>query len=134
RVRRHMAAEKQLTVDPSFFHALRLHLPRITAVETKLLRGRNTNELTRFRYDVILHVGGEAVEEGVSWRDWRQERMTLPDLRGLLLTGTGELAFTGIPNGRVAADAAALRLMADDKPPATVADLRAAIEIEAGGV
>ncbi|HEV7767641.1 MAG TPA: amino acid adenylation domain-containing protein, partial [Thermoanaerobaculia bacterium] len=70
RIRKHHAREKQLTVDPAFFHALLTRIPKITAVETRLLRGRNRNELTRFRYDAILHVGTPAVSPSVEWQPW----------------------------------------------------------------
>ena len=36
---------------------LREHLPRIGDVEILLKRGHRDNELTRYRYDVVLHVG-----------------------------------------------------------------------------
>jgi SAM-dependent methyltransferase len=53
------AQEKELVIDPEFFFALREHLPRIGSVEILLKRGRSDNELTRYRYDAVLHIGGE---------------------------------------------------------------------------
>src|SRR5262249_31316491 len=49
--------EKELVLDPALFLALKLHLARISRVEMQLKRGTSLNELTKFRYDVILHIG-----------------------------------------------------------------------------
>ena len=50
------ADEPELVIDPALFAALPGRLPRISHVEVQLRRGRTHNELTRFRYDAILHV------------------------------------------------------------------------------
>ena len=59
-----IAHEKELVIDPDFFLALRERLPRIGAVDILLKRGRSDNELTHYRYDVVLHVGEAAVPAG----------------------------------------------------------------------
>ncbi len=48
--------EGELVIDPAFFVALKDAGDRISDVEIFLKRGRYQNELTRFRYDVFLHV------------------------------------------------------------------------------
>jgi hypothetical protein len=50
--------ERDLLLDPCFFHDLQQQLPRITAVQILLKRGQSDNELTRYRYDVVLEVQG----------------------------------------------------------------------------
>lgn len=57
RVRRQVAREEELVIDPDYFHALRNLLPAITAVELRPRVGAAVNELTKFRYDVLLRVG-----------------------------------------------------------------------------
>src|SRR5262249_27190951 len=57
RVRRKIETEEELLLDPALFEALRERYPQIGAVEVQLQRGRAHNELTRFRYQVVLHVG-----------------------------------------------------------------------------
>jgi hypothetical protein len=62
--------EGELAVDPEFFTALQQRLPRIARVEIQLKRGRIDNELTRFRYDVVLHVDDQScVETDLIWHD-----------------------------------------------------------------
>ncbi|NHC34669.1 non-ribosomal peptide synthetase [Scytonema millei] len=48
--------ETELAIDPAFFHALKQHLERIGHIQIQLTRGRYCNELTQFRYNVILHI------------------------------------------------------------------------------
>ncbi|HEY0366815.1 MAG TPA: amino acid adenylation domain-containing protein, partial [Pyrinomonadaceae bacterium] len=52
-----LTMENELVVDPAFFRTLRQVLPEIGRVEIQLKRGRSENELTKFRYDVVLHLG-----------------------------------------------------------------------------
>jgi len=59
RVQERMMQDKELVIDPAFFTALKQHLPQINQLQIQLKRGRYHNEFTRFRYDVILHVGTE---------------------------------------------------------------------------
>jgi amino acid adenylation domain-containing protein len=60
RVRRRVMDEEELVVDPAFFFALARRLPAIRRVSVLLKRGRWHNELTRYRYDVVLHAGETA--------------------------------------------------------------------------
>ena len=85
RIQQSIAQEEELALDPAFFIALKQHFPRISHVQLQPKRGRYRNELTRFRYDVILHVGTEGllvVEP--QWLDWRKETLTLRDIYRLL--------------------------------------------------
>ncbi|MFD2170023.1 amino acid adenylation domain-containing protein [Tumebacillus lipolyticus] len=52
-----LVQEKELTLDPAFFEALMVEWPQITGVEVQLKRGYEDNELTGYRYDVVLTVG-----------------------------------------------------------------------------
>jgi non-ribosomal peptide synthetase component F/SAM-dependent methyltransferase len=49
--------EVELVVDPEFFEALRARIPRIGRMEVHPKSGRFQNELTLFRYDVVLAIG-----------------------------------------------------------------------------
>ena len=98
RVRQRLAQEEELVVDPVFFMALREHLPRVTQVEIRPKRGHADNELTRFRYQVTLHVGvpeQERTAAAPAWRDWA-------DVTGAYAgeaTGTAAAASAGTRHG-----------------------------------
>ncbi len=194
RVRRRVLEEEELALDPAFFLALAAELPAVRAVEILLKRGRSDNELTRFRYDVALHVAAPGRDEQGStlavpptaWDavgrdgvldatnpgrgdsaptqpvppgahqtaaqveagaqdpsvrppaetlDWEVSGLARTGLTGLegCLSARAEdvdrLVLRGIPNARVALDAAALALLDEgDDDLETAADLRRAAE------
>jgi amino acid adenylation domain-containing protein len=125
RVHAQLLKEKQLVIDPEFFIALKHHLPQISHVEIPLMRGRNRNELSKFRYDVILHVGGnEPAGRKIDWLDWEAEGLTPAAVRQLLQSeGPEILAIKGVPNARIAADVKLVQMLRQPDGPETAAEL-----------
>jgi amino acid adenylation domain-containing protein/non-ribosomal peptide synthase protein (TIGR01720 family) len=117
--------EKELVVDPAFFMALRQHLPRVSHVEILPKRGRARNELTKFRYEVILHVDTRAqFSTDHEWVDWQEQAMTLPDVRRMLIEKKPEtLSIKGVPNSRVLAELKMLQLLNDPEHDGTASEL-----------
>ncbi|MEU7260748.1 non-ribosomal peptide synthetase [Streptomyces rimosus] len=115
-VERGVVLEKELLVDPEFFTALGDRLPDAAGVDIRLKRGQHHNELTRYRYDVTLHKRGAAVLtlDGAPELDWTDRDGGLAALRRHL---DGErpdrLRVTGVPNTRVAYEAALARAVQD---------------------
>ncbi|WNV88921.1 amino acid adenylation domain-containing protein [Umezawaea sp. Da 62-37] len=64
------AEEDGLVVHPAWFRALAGAVDRIGHVEVRHKRGPVADELTRYRYDVVLHVVRTAAVEPVEWPDW----------------------------------------------------------------
>ncbi|HSF40712.1 MAG TPA: amino acid adenylation domain-containing protein, partial [Thermoanaerobaculia bacterium] len=123
RVRRRGEDEEELVIDPAFFEALRKRLPEIRRVEVLVKEGRDRNELTRFRYDVILHVEAVEKEAGVlAWTDG--SGLTLDDLDRRLAESPDAIALAGIADARTAADVHAAELLGSFD--GTAGDLRAA--------
>jgi acyl carrier protein len=58
-VQMQMFQETELVIDPAFFNGLKQHFPQISDVQIQLMRGRSQNEMTQFRYNVILSIGTE---------------------------------------------------------------------------
>lgn len=118
--------EQDLLIDPRLFAVLKRHLAGIGAVTIQLKRGRYHNELTRFRYDVVLRVGPclQPAEE-VRWLDWQRRGLTLVELEQHLRRGEHALlGVRNVPNARVLEDVEASRLLAAQPRPATVGELR----------
>ena len=92
----------------------------------ELKGGRARNELTKFRYDVVMRVGGERPERpDVRWVDWRGDGLTLDALRRRLAEeAPAALGVASVPNGRLQSEARALRWLAEASDGATVGDLR----------
>jgi amino acid adenylation domain-containing protein len=135
-VHRDMNLEEELILDPAFFTALKQHLPRISHVQILLKRGRHHNELTRFRYDVILHIEAEVNPVDLTWLDFQQEGQTLSAVRQMLVETEPEvLGITSVPNARLLADVRAIELLEREDGLETVSDLRAVLrELDGTGV
>ncbi|HVR95695.1 MAG TPA: non-ribosomal peptide synthase/polyketide synthase, partial [Thermoanaerobaculia bacterium] len=126
RVRARSLADAELQLSPALFYALQRELPRISRVEVYPKRGWGHNEMTQFRYQVVLHVEAEPpVSEPFPWLDWRQEGLSLETLRRRLdAERPAALGVRGVPNRRVAEMAEAARLLFAADGPATAARLR----------
>ena len=123
--------ERELVIDPQFFVALPDSIPRITDVEILLKRGPVMNELTAYRYDVVLHVGRAVPPASDQTLEWRAGCETSGDLiRRLEAAGQHAVRMTDVPNGRVARDLAAARLVNSTDDQDRVASLRTRVEQE----
>ncbi|WP_148294319.1 amino acid adenylation domain-containing protein, partial [Azospirillum sp. B506] len=73
RVGRAIAEDGELLFAPGFFPALRRRIPAIGRIDTDLRRGRADNELTRYRFDAVLHIGGDELRPAGGWREARED-------------------------------------------------------------
>lgn len=124
-VQQQMRQEGELLVDAGFFSALQRELPQISRIEIQLKRGRMHNELTRFRYDIVLHVGEAAQAAECKWLDWKKQSLTIAALREALKNDAPALlGVTGVPNARIAGEAAALGTLNSDRCPANAGEVK----------
>jgi amino acid adenylation domain-containing protein/non-ribosomal peptide synthase protein (TIGR01720 family) len=127
RVARRLLLEREIVIAPEFFHALQRELPEIQSIEVLPKRGRFVNELSSYRYDVVLHIAGSAPEETmpVVRLAWATDTPTVDALRSRLeQRGGTDLYVAGVPNGRVQRDVRARALLAGLSETDTVGDLR----------
>ncbi|MBD1832152.1 amino acid adenylation domain-containing protein [Cyanobacteria bacterium FACHB-472] len=130
RVEMQMFQETELVIDPAFFTALKQRFPQISDVQIQLIRGHHHNELTQFRYNVILHIGAEIDSESTyinppeaagskntpapsllrgglgrgASLDWHENNLTVSAVLQLLVDNQLELlSITNVPNARVTA-------------------------------
>jgi amino acid adenylation domain-containing protein len=113
RVARAVSQDKELVISPRFFRRLPERVRGIRAAQVHLKRGQAENELTRYRYDVVLEAG-EPVDTGeaggrLTWDEGKGDIATLQDM--LRQKRLPALLLSAIPNLRLAQDAAALRLV-----------------------
>ncbi|MGA3322977.1 MAG: amino acid adenylation domain-containing protein [Terriglobia bacterium] len=132
RIQRALSQESELAISPGFFIALWKHLPAITQVEIQLKRGRHHNELSLFRYDVVLRVGATVKStENQTRFDWQQRGFSVPDLRRYLEEERpAALTLTGVPNARLQREFKLLEILAGVECPATVGELRGALRAD----
>src|SRR5450631_4027290 len=130
RAQKRVGQDEELVIDPGFFHALQQRIAKISRVEVQVKRGRHHNEMSEFRYDVVLHIGEESAASGdCTWLDWQKHKLSLEALRrNLRETGPELLGITGVPNARVAAAVDTSRLLARHEGPNTVGELKSAVQ------
>ncbi len=124
--------ENELLVDPEFFAVLQHRVPDIGGVDIQIKRGQYHNELTRYRYDVVLHKHptvplslGDAPQLG-----WDQQVGGLPALADYLTAARpAQLRVTGVPNNRITREGALARAFQTGSP---VADLLANLHAPCG--
>ncbi|MBN6042357.1 non-ribosomal peptide synthetase, partial [Amycolatopsis sp. 195334CR] len=93
-------SEEELLVAPAFFPAFAEHVPGLEWAEVRLKAGAHHNELTRYRYDAVLHTRAESPRE--------VPVVAYEDLAGQLPEA---VRVTGLPNARVAQEAAAREVL-----------------------
>jgi len=130
RAKRQIAQEPELFIDPTFFTALQEHYPQLNQVEVHLKRGTYHNEMTRFRYDVLLRMGREVEPEvEVSWLDWERGSLSLEAVRHLLEEEPEVVGITGIPNARVQAELEMVEWLKSQEGPQMVEGCREVLRI-----
>ena len=119
--------EQELVINPVFFHSLPSHLKVVSRVDVMLRRGRYQNEMTKFRYDVLLQIKGLVQpEQELPSFNWSAEEMDLECLRRLLRERKHHaVRLLQVPNKRLEQDFVAIELLKTLDRPASVGELRA---------
>ena len=121
--------EKELTIDPDFFMILQQNVPCVGAVEVLLKRERSDNELNRYRYDVVLHVGEVATTAPEQLVEWGDRDGSLREISSHLVAGRlASLGIGNVPNWRLSRDLAAAEMLKTAKGLHNVGELRQLIE------
>jgi ubiquinone/menaquinone biosynthesis C-methylase UbiE len=130
RIRRHIEREQELVLSPAYFLSLRLQFPDISRVEIRPLRGRSDNEMTRYRYEAILHVGHETIAPPVDeFQDWQVRGFSLDAIRSILQQNPNKrIGIQRIRNTRVEKDLAGLASLRDPQISLTAGELRHNLE------
>ncbi|MGZ0146891.1 amino acid adenylation domain-containing protein [Kribbella sp. WER1] len=135
-IRREVADESELVLDPEFFSASVGEMAGVGHVQVMPRRGRAANEMSCFRYDVLISVGDAAdvVVPGV-WRDWDGDGLAVDRVVAELVSDRPDvLAVRNIPNARVSSALkmwSAIRDTAAEEGTVSLQDLRG---IQAEGV
>jgi thioesterase domain-containing protein/SAM-dependent methyltransferase/acyl carrier protein len=133
RIARAVLQEKELLIDPRLFEAVEGELPGVRWVEVQLKRGEAPNELTRYRYDVVLHTdegeGRVVVDEELSWSG----AQTMAELEcGLREKRWSAVCVRGMGNGRLSRDEWGRKLIESADEGLEVQQLRMQLEQVSG--
>jgi amino acid adenylation domain-containing protein len=125
RIDRAILQDRELVLDPEFFQAVSGHL-HMGSVDVMLKRESTDNELTRYRYDVVLR--GAAFERPEpEIFDW-QSADAFVRLESTLAGRPACVRLHALPNQRLARDLSAWTLLQSADDQTTVEQLLAEIE------
>jgi pristinamycin I synthase-3/4 len=129
RVTQSMHDEEELLIDARFFEEIGRRHARAGRVKPMLKAGSYDNELSRFRYDVLIGVGeAEEVAEPDCWLTWDADQSWKTELEKFLLEDpAAAVAVRHIPDRRVANALNTARLLAKAPADARVGELQNAI-------
>ncbi|MFD8733506.1 AMP-binding protein [Streptomyces sp. NPDC059618] len=114
-VDRGVAAESELLLSPALFGALARDLPAVRAVDVRVKRGVYDNELTRYRYDVVLSTAEPVADlAGAPVVRWRAGD-GVEAVDRVTAAGPAVLRLAGIPNRRVHDEYAAMGSLFDPR-------------------
>jgi amino acid adenylation domain-containing protein/thioester reductase-like protein len=136
RVQTRLQQEEELTLDPEFFYALQHRYPEISQVHVRVKEGKFVNELTQFRYDVLLQISAVPnlnTPPEPEWLDWQKQNLSLSELKQRLqMTQPDILGIRAIPNNRVLAAIKTVEWLSfassQSGCPQTIAELRQMIQ------
>ncbi|HEY9641773.1 MAG TPA: phosphopantetheine-binding protein, partial [Coleofasciculaceae cyanobacterium] len=143
-VQRALFEETELVIDPDFFQALRDRLPAIRHVKVELSRGRFANEMTQFRYNVILQIGCAAhgdqdlnefacSQVPTESLDWTADLTPAAIHQQLAETQPEQLQINGVLNARVVKAVQTADWLSDETSLKTAGQIRQALEnVESG--
>ena len=126
-VRQRRDHDQELLLDPAFFLALQAKLPRISHVQVACKRGADRNELTCFRYDVVLHLERPTEALDVPVFHWDTQELSVELVQQLLEEGQPtSLTVQDVPNARVVEAWLQSELLHAPEAAPTAADLKRA--------
>ncbi len=128
RIEARINGDQELVIDPAFFHALREQNPRISSVQVQMKRGRHHNELTQFRYDVVLHIDSVSTDSANYFRLEWNGRSTIESTREFLEQHRPDsVLLTNVPNARLVRECKMVESLSLSEGPRNAGELRALI-------
>ncbi|OLT58220.1 non-ribosomal peptide synthetase [Moorena bouillonii] len=124
KIDRKMEQETELLVSPELFVCLKEKSPEISHVQIRLQRGKENNELNKYRYNVLLHIEAKpgkvitpTVESGAA--------LGVQEIETYLREQEPEsVCFSGLVNSRVANDVELVELLSQPESKQNVQQLR----------
>ncbi|MBE9178017.1 amino acid adenylation domain-containing protein [Oculatella sp. LEGE 06141] len=133
-VERSQFEEPELAIAPAFFDALRDRFPQLQQIQIRLSRGHGQNEMTQFRYNVLLHIKDKRTEANhavshssysIPQHHWKRQPITVEEIQTYLIEAKPEIVLiTNVTNRRVNAAIKTANWLYSKDAPKTVGRLR----------
>src|SRR5579871_5492985 len=118
RIRQAQGNEKELVLDARLFEEIGRRDGKVGRVETRLKRGTYDNELSRFRYGVVMRIGEkEVLERPERWVEWDKAGSWKTELQRWVQSGTA-VGMRGIRDGRIAGALEGVRFLKESRTQA----------------
>jgi len=122
-LREAVAGEREMLIDPAFFADYRRRGGHVDLICSRVKDGRHRNELTSYRYDVVLRKPGAGQPAQAPGRAkggvlrWGHDVRTVEGLAALLASRSApSVRVSGLPDSRIVGDLAARRAMLAGEP------------------
>jgi natural product biosynthesis luciferase-like monooxygenase protein len=135
RARHRLTDDEELLVHPDLFAALRTVRLDVAAVESALKPGSALNEMTRYRYDVVLTKAGTSLPAEPRPIERGYTSAPADDVAAAIASGAPAVVLRGVPNARLSGEQALVEQLAaqDELDSLTAGDLRAVVTSASGG-
>ncbi|MEO6731987.1 MAG: amino acid adenylation domain-containing protein [Ferruginibacter sp.] len=119
--------EEELCFSPAYFYGLKKLYPQITNIEIQWKQGSYINELSLYRYTVVISVGIQKEILLPEWKSWSD----IGDKQTIFSKNKGQnvLAFKDVPNLRLWKESQ-LQKSLQNNSLKTVGEIRHSLEIE----
>jgi hypothetical protein len=136
RIERRLHNDPELVPSPSYFLSLQERFPKISRVEICPRRGERDNEMTRFRFDAILHVGEESPPVEIPFLHPPAPGWNAASIRSRLGNKKNDvIGFARVANSRVGKDVRLAAQLAAADPRRSLGELHKQLDQrEAAGV
>ena len=92
-----------MIIDPEYFVKFAIQFPEITAINVELKKGRYTNEINQFRYDVTLYKNKSFANIKIDNEiDWQKQSLSIEQIEKVLSSNYGmTISIKNISNHRL---------------------------------
>jgi SAM-dependent methyltransferase len=87
RFRKNLLQETELAIDPALFREIERRSPKFRVVGVWPKRSCFRNELSLFRYDVLIRLGDHSAEPEPQWAPWNSHKSPRDTVKSYLLSG-----------------------------------------------
>lgn len=102
--RQRIVDEAELVVHPAYFKKFSDDHDDVSYCEVEPRFGRTGNEMSRYRFNAVLHKGTKPATKECKWVDWSANGWTLSMLRDCLKGQPESISFTNVPNSLILAE------------------------------
>jgi SAM-dependent methyltransferase len=128
-VSRRLRNTPELVLSPAWFADLLQRIPGKVRVEIGLRRGRADNEMTRYRYNTVLHAGADpGTAHDIPFEEWSDSTGAVDQIRSMARDRKHAFGISRVPNARIEKDLLALEILRSADGSRTAASIRSEVE------